>query len=119
MTTKPQITTTITPQGKTLAIVPLSGKLESRAASALRPVLQQLIEFGCPNILLDLAEVPFMDSSGLGVLISGWRRCRNAGGYLCLCSVTEGVEMVLRFTSMEQDFPIFLDRASAIAEFPH
>lgn len=64
---KLRIRTAETPQGQKLAIVPLEGRFDAKAASEVRQLLQQVLDFGYPNMLIDMSSVTFMDSSGLGV----------------------------------------------------
>ncbi len=114
---KPRIRTTETPQGQKLAVVPLEGRFDAKAASEARQLLQQVLDFGYHNLLIDMSAVTFMDSSGLGVLISALRKCRAAGGNLSLCSVPESVALVLNLTSMEKVLTCFSDLQTGIANF--
>jgi anti-sigma B factor antagonist len=118
MNFKLRIRTAETPQGQKLAIVPLEGRFDAKAASEARQVLQQVLDFGYTNLLIDMSAVTFMDSSGLGVLISALRKCRAAGGNLGLCGVPESVALVLRLTSMEKVLTCFDDLETGIANFP-
>ncbi|MFS8867862.1 STAS domain-containing protein [Synechococcus sp. H65.1] len=117
MDLKLRIRTAKTPQGQELAIVPLEGRFDARAASEVRQLLQQVLDFGYHNLLIDMSAVTFMDSSGLGVLISALRKCRAAGGNLSLCCVPESVALVLRLTSMEKVLTCFDDLETAVANF--
>jgi anti-sigma B factor antagonist len=118
MNFKLRIRTAETPQGQKLAIVPLEGRFDAKAASEARQVLQQVLDFGYTNLLIDMSAVTFMDSSGLGVLISALRKCRAAGGNLGLCGVPESVALVLRLTSMEKVLTCFDNLETGIANFP-
>ncbi|MFS8835651.1 STAS domain-containing protein [Synechococcus sp. WC101] len=118
MNFKLRIRTAETPQGQKLAIVPLEGRFDAKAASEARQLLQQVLDFGYTNLLIDMSAVTFMDSSGLGVLISALRKCRAAGGNLGLCGVPESVALVLRLTSMEKVLTCFDDLETGIANFP-
>ena len=55
-------------------------------------------------MMLDLADVNFIDSSGLGALIIALKMLRNAGGDLYLCSIAEPVRMLLSMTRMDRLF---------------
>ncbi|MFS8879805.1 STAS domain-containing protein [Synechococcus sp. H55.11] len=114
---KLRIRTAETPQGQQLAIVPLEGRFDAKVASEVRQLLQQVLDFGYHNLLIDMSAVTFMDSSGLGVLISSLRKCRTAGGNLSLCCVPESVALVLSLTSMEKVLTCFDDLETAIANF--
>ncbi|MGY2709872.1 STAS domain-containing protein [Thermostichus sp. MS-CIW-28] len=114
---KLRIRTAETPQGQKLAIVPLEGRFDAKAASEVRQLLQQVLDFGYPNMLIDMSSVTFMDSSGLGVLISALRKCRAAGGNISLCCVPESVALVLNLTSMEKVLTCFSGLETGIANF--
>jgi anti-sigma B factor antagonist len=118
MDLKARIRDARTPQGHKLAIVPIEGRFDAKAASEARQMLQQVMDFGYPNLLLDMGSVTFMDSSGLGVLISALRKCRSAGGNLCICRVPDNVALVLNLTSMERVIVTFADVQSGIDRFP-
>ncbi len=115
---KVRIRDAFTPKGRKLAILPIEGRFDSKAASSVRQLVQQVLGFGYTNVLLNLEAVTFMDSSGLGVLVSSMRKCREAGGTLCLCCVPESVSMVLTLTSMNKVFTCFEDEEIGVGLFP-
>ncbi len=108
----------LTPKGAKLAVVPLAGRFSAQTASEMRQTLKQVIDFGYPNLLIDLAQVTFIDSTGLGVLVSTLHKCRSAGGTLCLCNVPEAVSVVLELTSMEKVLPSFGSVKEGVMRFP-
>ncbi|MEN9246508.1 MAG: STAS domain-containing protein, partial [Thermostichales cyanobacterium SRBZ-1_bins_19] len=57
------------PNGQPLAVIPLKGRFDAKTVAEIRQQVQQVIDQGLVNLLLDLKEVTFMDSSGLGTLI--------------------------------------------------
>lgn len=87
-----------------VAVLRLSGKLNMVSASAFRDAVASLLEAGHRRLVADLADVPFMDSSGLGALIGGLKSARQAGGDLRIASAGEQLRMVLRLTNMERVF---------------
>ncbi len=113
-----RVRNTLTPKGDKLAVIPLEGRFSAQAASEVRQTLKQVIDFGYPNLLIDLAQVTFMDSTGLGVLVSTLHKCRAAGGTLCLCNVPEAVSMVLEIASMEQVLLTFSSVKAGVMQFP-
>ena len=60
------------------------GDLDVYTVGSLRDAFGELIEAGTPRVVVDLDDVPFMDSSGLGALMGGVRRLREAGGDLAI-----------------------------------
>ncbi|MEN9205712.1 MAG: STAS domain-containing protein [Thermostichales cyanobacterium SZTDM-1c_bins_54] len=108
----------ISPKGSKIAILPFKGRIDSKVASEIRQLFQQLINKGYPNILVEMAEVTFLDSAGLGVLIAGMSKCRSAGGSLCLCQPSEAVQVVLNISATERILTVFPDQTTAVQQFP-
>ena len=79
-------------------VVTVSGVLEERLTSVL--------DRGLSSIRIDLADVTFLDSTGLSVLISGLKRCRAAGGELRLLSPRPNVRKVLEITGLTDVFQV-------------
>ena len=99
-------------------IVELSGRMaighgEAEAGSAILAAL----ESGEAKILLDLADVPMIDSSGIGELVSVYTAANNANAALKLLNLSSQVEEVMRSTLLTGVFDIFSDEAAAIASF--
>jgi anti-sigma B factor antagonist len=66
-----------------------TGDLDVYTVGSLRDSLGKMIEDGTPRVVVDLDGVPFMDSSGLGALMGGVRRMREAGGDLAIACTRE------------------------------
>ena len=66
-----------------------SGDLDVYTVGSLRDAIGKMIEDGTPKVVVDLDGVPFMDSSGLGALMGGVRRLREAGGDLAISCTRE------------------------------
>lgn len=83
-------------------IIELVGDLDFHTARQLR---EKLIEFhsqGVTDVTLDLAELEFIDSSGLSVLVAGLKRLRNGGGDLTLRSVSDQTRRVLEVSGLSR-----------------
>ena len=78
----------ITDAGDYRVIKP-DGDLDVYTVGSLRDVIGQMIEDETPQVVVDLDGVPFMDSSGLGALMGGVRRLREAGGDLAIACTRE------------------------------
>jgi anti-sigma B factor antagonist len=98
-----------------VAVLRLGGKVNMVTAAPLRRRLTWLVEEGYPRIVVDLGEVDFLDSSGLGALIGGLKSTRQAGGDLRIANPGEQVRLVLRLTGMERVLPPYEDAATAFA----
>lgn len=78
------------------------GRLNMVAAPRLREVVADAVAEGARRVVINLAEVDFMDSSGLGALIGGLKTARQAGGDLRIAQVQPQVMMVLELTGMQR-----------------
>lgn len=87
-------------------VVSLKGRLDAYTCPAVKADLNDLIAGGHSKIVIDLQDVPFMDSSGLSSLVSALRLVREKGGNLALSGVQEKVHVVLRLTMLDRVFPI-------------
>jgi anti-sigma B factor antagonist len=87
-------------------VVDVKGEVDLYTAPRLKTLLTDITAGGRSNVAVDFAGVEFMDSTGLGVLISGLKRCREAGGTLALVAPTEPVRKVLTITGLDQVFNI-------------
>lgn len=92
-------------------IIQLSGILDGTRIQELRDCVDEGLEQGAKIILIDLKEVTFMDSSGLGALVTSLKTVRAVGGKLCVCSVNEQVKILFDLTSMDRVFEIFRDQS--------
>jgi len=96
-----------------VTVIQPSGKLNMVSAPALRELINSTVAEGNARIALDLAQVDFIDSSGLGALISGLKTTRQAGGDLRIASPTEQVQLVLQLTNMERVLSAYNNAESA------
>jgi anti-sigma B factor antagonist len=79
-----------------------SGRLNMVGAPELREAVAAALESGHRNIVLNLGETDFMDSSGLGALVGCLKAARQAGGDLRIANIGPQLEMVLKLTSMDR-----------------
>ncbi|MBV9848424.1 MAG: STAS domain-containing protein [Armatimonadetes bacterium] len=70
-----------------------------------------------PNVVLDMSQLQFVDSSGIGAFLSCLRRVNAAGGDLKLCGITKQVYAVFQITRMHRIFDIFDTRDEAVQSF--
>jgi anti-sigma B factor antagonist len=91
----------------------LAGEVDVYTAPKLKEVLVEEIESGCSKIVINLDDVGFMDSSGLGVLVGGLRRAKENDGAIRLVCSRENVLKIFRITGLDKVFPIFSDPAEA------
>ena len=101
-----------------IAVVDLSGKITLGEGSAvLRKTIRGLVEHGYRKILLNLADVDYIDSSGIGELISAHTTVQNLNGELKLLQLTRRVHDILQITRLFTVFDVQSDEATALDSF--
>jgi anti-sigma B factor antagonist len=101
-----------------VTIVDLSGRITLGEGSVvLRDTIRDLIAKGDKKILLNLGEVTYIDSSGIGELVSAFTTVRNQGGELKLLNLTKKVHDLLQITKLYTVFDVKDDEAAAIGSF--
>jgi anti-sigma B factor antagonist len=84
------------------AVLQPTGRLNMVAAPAFKSMVEETVAAGQTRIVVDLGQVSFIDSSGLGALIAGLKATRQAGGDLRIADVPEQVLTVLRLTNLDR-----------------
>jgi len=101
-----------------VAIVDLSGRITIGEGCALvRSTVQDLVQAGQIKLLLNLAEVTYMDSAGLGELVGSYASITNKGGKIKLLNAQGRVAEVLNVTKLYTVFETFTDEAAALRSF--
>jgi len=99
-------------------VVDVSGRITlGEGSSNLRQSIRELLAAGHRKILLNLAEVSYIDSSGIGELVSGYTSVTNQGGQLKLVNLTKRVKDLLQITKLYTVFDIYDDEVHAIQSF--
>jgi len=99
-----------------IKVVELSGDLDVAGAPTLQEALQAIIDSGGQQVVVDLGAVPFMDSSGLGVLVAAHRRMSAVGGRLALASPGPALQKVFQLTRTNRLFEMHDTVSDALAE---
>jgi len=86
-------------------------------SSAMRDALRDMVSKGNKKILLNLGEVSYIDSSGIGELVSGFTTVTNSGGQLKLLNLNKRVKDLLQITKLYTVFDVHEDEAGAIRSF--
>jgi anti-sigma B factor antagonist len=101
-----------------VTIVDLSGRITLGEGSViLRDTVKDLLGKGQKKILLNLGDVSYIDSSGIGELVSAFTSVRNQGGELKLLHLTKKVHDLLQITKLYTVFDVKDDEAAAIGAF--
>jgi anti-sigma B factor antagonist len=101
-----------------VAVVDMSGRITLGEGSVvLRDTIRDLIGKGSKKILLNLGDVTYIDSSGIGELVSAFTAVRRENGELKLLNLTKKVHDLLQITKLYTVFDIKDDEATAIKAF--
>jgi anti-sigma B factor antagonist len=101
-----------------VTVVQINGRIElGEGSAAIRDVIRELIAKDRKKILLDLANVDYIDSSGLGSLVNALTSVRKEGGDLKLVNLTTRVNDLLQMTRLYTVFDVSDDETLAIKSF--
>jgi anti-sigma B factor antagonist len=101
-----------------VTIVDISGRIELGGESAaIREMVCDLLSKGHRQILLNLADVQYIDSSGLGALVRSFTSARKQGGELKLLNLTDKVTDLMQMTKLYTVFDVKNDEAIAVKSF--
>ena len=107
-----------TRQNSGITVVDVSGRITlGEGSSSVRDALRDLISKGEKKVLLNLSEVSYIDSSGIGELVAGYTTLSNQGGTLKLVGLTKRVKDLLQITKLYTVFDVHEDEAHAIQSF--
>ena len=101
-----------------ISVLDIAGRITiGEGSSALREMLRRLPNEGHRKILLNLADVTLIDSSGLGVLVAGFASISNSGGQLKLLNLTTKTRDLLLVTKLFTVFEVFEEESIATRSF--
>jgi anti-anti-sigma factor len=90
-------------------VIEPSGRLDVTTAADFRRQVNDIASIAIPPkyLLVDLQAITFMDSSGLGALVSALKSIRNVNGEMVICGANDQVQMLFELTSMTKIFKIY------------
>ena len=101
-----------------VTVVDVTGRITlGEGSSTLRDTVRDMVTKGQKKILLNLGDVSYIDSSGIGELVSGFTTVTNQGGQLRLLNLTKRVKDLLQITKLYTVFAVHDDEATAIRSF--
>jgi anti-sigma B factor antagonist len=101
-----------------VSVVDVAGRITlGEGSSTLRDALRDLVGKNQKKILLNLGEVSYIDSSGIGELVSGFTTVTNSGGQLKLLGLNKRVKDLLQITKLYTVFDVHEDEAGAVRSF--
>jgi anti-sigma B factor antagonist len=99
-------------------ILDISGKITlGEGTMAVRNTVRELLKNGGKKIILNLGDVNYIDSSGIGELVSSFTTVTNGGGQLKLLNLTKKIQELLAITKLLTVFQVFNDEKTAVASF--
>jgi len=94
-----------------------SGRLDVVGAPALKAAVSEAMKNGNPRLVIDMEGVTFVDSSGLGSVVSALKQLRTSKGDLRLAAPNQQVRVVLELTTLDRVFPYFATVEEALTDF--
>ena len=105
-------------QAGDVTVLDMSGKITIGEGSvSLRSAIRRLLEEGKKRILLNLAGVSYIDSSGIGELVSSYTAINKEGGQLKLLNLTQKIKDLLTITKLLTVFDVYDSEAEALNSF--
>ena len=104
--------------GHACTVVWVSGELDMDTRSRLQDHVRGVVDSGARQVVLDMAQVPFVDSSGLGVLVESLKLLRDRGGRLSLAAVQPPVRNVLALSAVDQVLDLYDSVEAAEDDMP-
>lgn len=96
-------------------VLELSGRFDAHTASRVATALAEATRESPASVVVNLADVNFMDSTALATLVQGMKRCRQSGGDLRLCNLQQPVRIIFELTRLDKAFGIYATEADALA----
>ena len=101
-----------------VSVMDVAGRITlGEGSAALRDALREMVGKNQKKILLNLGEVSYIDSSGIGELVSGFTTVTNSGGTLKLLNLNKRVKDLLQITKLYTVFDVHEDEAAAVRSF--
>ncbi len=103
------------PASKTPAVFSPKGAIDLHVSPEMRVTLRDLIDKKPKRLIVDLSHVPYVDSSGLAVLIGAMQSLEHAGGVFMLAGAQQAVRTILESARLDQYFQLFPTVDEAVA----
>ena len=100
-----------------IEVLELKGRLDAASAKALKEKVQSLVEQQRVKLVLDMGDIDFIDSSGLGVLVAALRSANKKGGDVKIAALQNKIRSIFELTRLHRVFEIFDTAETAIASF--
>lgn len=99
-----------------IPVIGLTGEVDAYTCSRFRDAMIEIIEDGNPNVVVSMADVEYIDSSGLGTLVGGLKRASEKSGKIAVVCNSSQIRKVFEITGLEKVFPLFESEVEAAHE---
>lgn len=99
-------------------VVPQGKILDGPDTNRLQGKIEEFVRIGARRMVIDLGEVPHMNSSGIRILVSALNGLRKEGGELRLARITDKVEDLIAITQLTEKFKTYASVEEAVSDFP-
>jgi anti-sigma B factor antagonist len=103
-----------------IQIIPINGRMDAYAAEKNRKLINSVLDskfLSAPNLVINLEQVNFIDSTGLSLLVQTLKKAREHNGDVRLCSMQQSVRMIFELTRLDKVFEIFVSEEEAVRAF--
>jgi anti-sigma B factor antagonist len=100
-----------------IQVLRITGRFDSYETGRVSEWLDQACAQSPAKVVLNLAEVNFVDSSALALMVKGMKRCRQQRGDLYLCSLQQPVRVIFELTRLDKAFAIYTAETEAVSAF--
>lgn len=90
-----------------IPVVKVAGEIDVCTAPEFKSIINKAVFSGADNLIIDLTDVSYMDSSGFGTLLGATKRLRPRGGMVNLVGCSEAIERMLKITRLDTIFGVF------------
>lgn len=111
------LTSLVEQHDSAVSVVHLGGRLDITSAAEAKRLFAETVEGGISRLVVDLADITFIDSSGLSALVSGLRTSRQAGGDLRIAAAGDQPTAVLALTTLDKVFRLYPTVGEALDGF--
>ena len=106
-----------TAAGGAINILELSGRFDAYEVPPVKEMLQEMVQKSPAQVVINLGQVNFVDSSALAAMVQGMKHCRENSGDLHLCQLQQPVRIIFELTRLDKAFEIYATEEEAVAAF--
>jgi anti-sigma B factor antagonist len=99
-----------------IPVIELGGELDAYTCSRLRDAMIEVIEEGKPTLVVSMAKVEYIDSSGLGTLVGGLKRASEKNGKIAVVCTNPQIRKVFEITGLVRVFPLYDTEVEAVKD---